>query len=558
MLIGIIIIKIAARLIVASVPALSGSWSAEITEFREIDMQSRKFMALLLSAPAFMAGCSGEDALVGADMGGQLNVVATELVTKANDLRGLTYASNGKIYASGHSGTANALATTAASRKVVIARFNADGTSDTSFDGDGFVEVDVAPGKSEESLGIVELAGGDILVAVNAADGNGGASITASNDPTVTQARADGQNVYLLRFNNAGAPVTTFGTAGKVEVVFGWADSENNTWPVPALTAGATNTFSHAGFPSDTAWDLKIDNTSGVERVVVFGLGSAPRGALNGSSTQRTDVDRYVARLNAATGQPDSTFNAGKAFTWNSGGTFGDNARRGSVEADGKILTAGYTNLGTGNGNHVVLIRLTPAGALDATFTGFTSSPSVLAAQNGVAVFNPFKVDGGVAECYAAVKQSNGGYVTTGYGSATAATTASTLGYKTTTAPDVVTFRVSNGGVDNSWGNNGTQSFQSEGLTQPTTEDRGRDLVRLNDDRTVHVGFFGGVPAAYVVTRDGRLDTRVNGDGIIQLSNTTVSAQFFAVTRSADGKRVAMTTGDHANGARLVILGVED
>lgn len=445
--------------------------------------------------------------------------VATDL---ANDLRGLTFASDGKLYASGHLGTEDALLQT------LVARFNADGSFDTAFGGDGVVTVDLAPGRQEESLAVAELANGDVLVAVNAVDADGG------------------ESVYLLRFDSAGTQLVSpvWGDAeGKVEVVFGWANADN------ASFAGATP-------PADTAWDLKVDSGGG-ERVVIFGLGSAAEGS------GRTDTDRYIVRLNAADGTVDPAFNGGEAFTWHSTGNLGDDGRRGLVESDGSIVSAGYTNFGDGIRHHVILIRLTPAGELDDTFGNFiepadTGTEVGLDPQPGVAVFNPFRVDGGFAECYAVVRQSTGNYVTTGYGGATGDGIDSTLGYETTLAQDLVAFRTDGTAVDTTWGNDGTQAVQSEGQGTPTNEERGRHLAVLADDRTVHVGRYGGNAAAYVFTADGQLDTNENGDGIIELGHPSISAQFFNVALSSDGTRIAMTTNADDIGARLVVLEVDD
>ena len=89
------------------------------------------------------------------------------------------------------------------------------------------------------------------------------------------------------------------------------------------------------------------------------------------------------------------------------------------------------------------------------------------------------------------------------------------LGFKTTEAPDIVSFKVAGKALDATYGQNGQQAIQSEGAGLPTAEDRGRLLVGLPGDRTLHVGFFGGVPAAVVLDAAGKLDTTVSEDGII-------------------------------------------
>lgn len=487
-----------------------------------------KIKATTLIAGILLAitGCSSDDSTPAAPTGSSggggvagVSVAADKTTTSAHDLRGLTYArvapNGGKIYASGHVGTDNA------TRQAVVARFNGDGSPDTTFGGDGFVELEATPEEAnndETSIGIAELQSGDVVVTVNAAD-------------------AGGQSVYLFRLTPNGDKKTGWGDAnGKVEVVFGGAPTA-----------------------SDTAWDVQVDRSVSADRVVVFGFGTAPAGS------NRTDNDRYVTRLNVTdTGAvADPAFSGGSAFTFHSTDTEPDNTRRGIVEADGKIVAAGYTGFSStpGVGNTIILFRLTNTGTLDTTFGGFSSEPTLVVPTPGVAVFNPFKVDGGVAECYAVGRQSNGSYVTTGYGGATsnpAPPAGSTLGYLGTLAQDVVTFRVSGGtatSVDTTWANQGHLAIQSEGKGKPTNEDRGRHLVVLADDRVIEVGRYGGIPAAYVLSANGGLN------GILELPNATINSQFFGAALSEDRSRVAMTTNADATngptGARLVVLSVQ-
>jgi uncharacterized delta-60 repeat protein len=459
-------------------------------------------------------------ALAGAAQAHDILPVVDVATEAANDLRGVTFAADGKIYVSGHKGDVETETAT------VIGRFNADGTPDAAFGEDGFVEVDLAPGRVEQSLAVAELSGGDVVAVVNAVDEDGG------------------QSVYLLRFDSSGtrkAGADWGGDGGVVEVVFGWANADNDSFPGVEAP------------PEDTAWDLLVDATSGEEKLVVAGFGAAA------DDTGRTDNDRYVARLLAADGSPDPAFNGGASFTYHSAQTFDDGGRRAGVEADGSIMSAGYTSLGETLKNHVILIRLNPDGTLDENFGGFVEPASSgeavgLTATPGVAVFNPFVADGGFAECYAAAPLSDGSYVTTGYGAATAEGVASTLGFKTTEKQDVVTFRVTRTGLDTAWGEDGLQAIQSEGAGRPTAEDRGRMALALPDDRTVQVGRYGGVAAAFVVDTSGQLDTAVSDDGIIELPHDGIDSQFFGAKLSPDGKRIALTTNNNKAGARLVVL----
>lgn len=515
-----------------------------------------------LSLALAIAACNG-----GGDddppLTGKVKVVADRTTTLANDLRGVVFSSSGKIYASGHSGPATS------DRLTVVARFNADGSPDTTFGSGGVVTFNLVvkePGNptstgDEQSSGIVELSNGDLIVAVNAADNNGGAPITGNG---ASIPRPEGLSVMLLRITSAGAPVPTFGTNGRVKVDFGWTEADNAAWPAPTVNAGGTALVGN-GYPRDTMWNIALDPsvTGANERVVIFGFGPAARNSSGG--TQRVDVDRYIARVLASTGAPDPNFNSGKAFTWNSPESAPDNGRHGIVEADGRILSAGYSV--PSGVNRVTLLRLTASGQLDAAFTGFGLSP----VQPGVAVFNAFAVNGGVSEAYGIGKQSDGKVVTTGYGNVTAVTvppTPSTLGYASTLMVDMLSYRVANGAVDTTWGTNGVLVQQSEGKNRPTTEDRGRDLIVLKDDRVIEVGRYGGGSAIYVLTKDGKLDVRadvgvteaagaVAGDGIIELPTSPITASLWSVAGSSDGKRIAVTTNADDAGARLVVLEVE-
>ena len=53
---------------------------------------------------------------------------------------------------------------------------------------------------------------------------------------------------------------------------------------------------------------------------------------------------------------------------------------------------------------------------------------------------------------------------------------------------------------------------------------------------------------------NGALDTGVSGDGILELPNDVVTAQFFGAAVSPDGTHVALSTNNNQAGARVVVL----
>jgi hypothetical protein len=333
-------------------------------------------------------------------------------------------------------------------------------------------------------------------------------------------------------------------------VDFGWDSAADANWPVPTYTASNPDgsQFSGPGFPGDTAWDLQLDASGSSERLVVFGMGPAAYDAGAGDA-QRYDNDRFVVRL-SADGALDAAFNGGAPYTFDSG--FPDNARRGIVESDGAIVSAGYANFGDGLDNHVVLIRLLPSGTPDTAF-GFGWDT----ARPGVARFNPYVADGGAAEAYSVARLSDGSYVTTGYGEATAASTPSTLGYETSLAQDAVIFSVTGAGYVAGFGQDGELALQSEGLGLASNEERSRAIIALGDDRTVHVGRFGGQPTVFVVRPDGVLDESVGDDGRFFSTTGGATSQFFNVALAPDGQSFAATTNNDAAGARLAVFQIE-
>lgn len=444
------------------------------------------------------------------------------------DIRGLSYGEGGKLYASGY-------IIDSGDRYVAVARILPDGSLDTSFDGDGIAAWNIVPRELEESTvvndgvedsyGVVELEDGGLLVQFNA----------RQPDNTETW-------VGVLRVDSTGAPVESFGVDGVVHARFANdLDDESVRW-------------------GDTSWGFALDtvSTPGTEKVVVFGH----RGVVVPPSTSTSENDRIVTRLLVEDGSVDPEFNEGEAFRLNTAGTFSDGARRGLVLPDGKILSSGYTNFAGGGGNNVVLIQLTADGALDPDF-GFVTSPAsdVVPATDGVAIFNPFAVDQGVSECYAAAVQSSGRIVTTGYGRATGTGIPSTLGYEISAAQDAVNFGVLPEGLDATFGDDGQWAIQSEAVPGASLkEERGRDLVVLPDQRVVYAGRFDVGPALMIGRKNGGYDETVGDDlsGRFQYTSTTAGLNFYSVALSHDGTRVAAATNGAAEGVLIAVLRVGD
>jgi hypothetical protein len=132
----------------------------------------------------------------------------------------------------------------------------------------------------------------------------------------------------------------------------------------------------------------------------------------------------------------------------------------------------------------------------------------------------------------------------------------SRYGYATTDDVDLVSFAFDERGLDLDWGNAGTLAIQSEEAGLGDTEDRGRDLLVLPDDRVIHAGRFGGHPALFVTTPEGEPDASVGDQGKFLYEPFTETSHFYVIAGNQDRTRVAAATNNHAEGVRLAILAV--
>lgn len=410
---------------------------------------------------------------------------------------GLSWGKDGHLYMSG-------AAMVGGDRQLAVWRFDAQTNKlDTGFGNAGVLTV-ALPG-DETSYGLLELADGSF--AVHASSGN---------------------KVWLVKMSKSSGGAFSFGTPKAL--VFGWEDADFASWPVSG------------GAPAYTSWGIELDKSSGAEKIVVFASG-APVKAASGA-TQRTDNDRWVARVLTSDFSHDPAFNAGKPYSADvDGKALADNARRGLVEADGSIVSTGYTDFGTGPSINVALLRLLPNGTPDPSFGFGSMSP-------GQTKFNPFQSSGGAAEAYAIVKQANGRYVTTGYGKSNFDAP--------TVENDLLSFGLVRDNLDPTFGRLGAWAVQSEqdgtaGLGTRPFRDNGRDLVMLADERTVHVGCYDDFASVFVLSKDGKPDASFGRGGHLQYTH---AAPFFKVALSPDGKRLATSAQSVGDATLLVTLKV--
>ncbi len=277
--------------------------------------------------------------------------------------RAVTMQPDGKIVVAGDYDPPGTLSAAAA-----LVRYNADGTLDSSFSGDGIL--------------LEPAVGGNVMAVALQADGR----IVVAGSFPVSGNVNDLADAMLARFNADGTLDSSFGSAGvKVFDVVGSTDQLRNLL-IQSDGSIFTSGEPAGGDPSTQTIVAKLDASGNFDDAfdgdgrmgipganVGYGLALQPDGKLLlAGGTTSLPSSFAVVRLNAD-GSYDSSFgNGGAVTTVISGRTDGrgDYARAVAVAPDGRIYAAGvYGNINSNFG----LVRYTPTGALDTSFanTGF-------------------------------------------------------------------------------------------------------------------------------------------------------------------------------------------
>jgi uncharacterized delta-60 repeat protein len=225
---------------------------------------------------------------------------------------GLVVQPDGKIVLSGTSISA------ATAQDFSLARYNTDGSLDTTFGGGGIVITPLTPG-TDTANGVALQADGKLLVAGVGA----------------------GPDFALVRYNVDGSLDTTFGGGD-----------------------GIVTTTIAAGFARDEALRATVQSDG---KIVVVGFAQNASGFPPPPSPQFADI--VVARYDAD-GSLDATFGTGGIVRTEIGaGVLADVAQAVLVQADGGIVVAGFTT-STTTSQDFALARYTASGTLDTTFGG--------------------------------------------------------------------------------------------------------------------------------------------------------------------------------------------
>lgn len=247
-----------------------------------------------------------------------------------------------------------------------LARYNTNGTLDTTFDGDGKFVRDITNGL-DHVLGLAIRPDGKIIATGHANAG------TATDFAT-------------LRLNVDGSIDTSFGTAGLVLTDFGgvdggaeialFADGKFVVAGSAFESDGGGGDFALVGYNADGSLDLSF-GTGGKVRTDFGGavdnaadMAIAPDGKLvvAGYSGPAGAYDFAVARYNR-NGSLDTTFDGdGKVRIDVTGSGRIDGANAVAVQRNGKIVVAGRAQLGSNSPFDLATARLNVGGGLDSSF----------------------------------------------------------------------------------------------------------------------------------------------------------------------------------------------
>jgi len=277
--------------------------------------------------------------------------VTTPIGSSSDYACGVAVQSDGKIVAAGYTWTGSTW-------EFALARYNANGSLDTSFDADGKVTTRVGTG-DDSARGIALPSDGKIVVA--------GYSIDGSN-----------YDFALARYNANGSLDTSFDADGKVTTSFGSASNYGYSVAVQSdgkmVLAGYTyngsnDDFALVRYNANGSLDTSFDG----DGVVTTDFGNwddgysialQPDGKIVVAGSSGGDF--ALARYNP-NGSLDTTFDGdGKVVT--PIGSSGDYGYSVALQSDGKIVVAGYSY--NGSNYDFALARYNTNGSLDTSFDG--------------------------------------------------------------------------------------------------------------------------------------------------------------------------------------------
>lgn len=446
------------------------------------------------------------------DMGfGNAGKVYTAVGNGNDMLESVAIQADGKIVAGGYSSGISAT-------DFVVVRYLADGTPDNSFDGDGLVITDFGTNTLDVINDIAIQADGKIVAA-----GYSGVAFPTAN-----------YFFAVARYNSDGTPDNSFDLDGRTTTDIGTGNDRGLEMALQTdgkiVVAGASNNGTNEDFALVRyLTNGSLDNSFDGDGKVVTAIGTGNELALavavlsdgkilaGGSSYTGTDIDMALVRYTAA-GALDNSFDGDGKLTYTLEPDPFQQANESitslAIQADGKIVVAGYSNNGVAGNNDLVNARLSPNGVLDAGFS------------------NAISIVGGTREFVQdMLVQADGKLVLAGYVNAGTGNMFGLVRY------------LPNGDIDTNFGTDGkvvTDIAINEDLIKAVALQGDGKIVVAGTGRTI-TGHTDFAVARYLA--DGTPDNSFDGDGKLLTLFGNEDDGVNAVVVQPDGKIVAAGFG---------------
>lgn len=357
-----------------------------------------------------------------------------------------------------------------------VVRYNANGSLDTSFDTDGKVSTDIGSSTSDEAYDVIQQADGKLVVT--------GYSSTLS---------AAAAKMALVRYNADGSLDTTFSGDGKLTLGGGgsWGRSLIQQADGKLVVAIEGSSIALARFNLDGSLDTGFDSDGQVS-TAIGGFSSSlsviqqADGKLvtAGYSNNGSNLDFALVRYNTD-GSLDTSFDTDGQVT-TAIGSNNDMIRSLIQQADDKLVVAGYSN--NGSNDDFAVVRYNTNGSLDTTFDTDGKLTTAIGTTNDVA--------------FSVIQQVNGKLVVAGDAGSNAGFT-------------LVRYD-SNGALDTTFNSDGVVITPMDVMANARLE----KMIQQTDGKLVAVGYgSNGSNQDFVVARyDGDV-VDADGDGVLDVND---------------------------------------
>lgn len=498
--------------------------------------------------------------------------VLTDFSNSEDSANAVVIQSDGKIIAAGYSNISNS--------DFALARYNTDGSLDTSFDTDGRVVTSIL--NEADAINAVAVQSDGKIVAAGYAFNE-----SQSNDFALTRYNSDGSTD--VNFGNNGKVITsifTYLNNGADDKSTGISILENGNILAVGTSYYASGAFALACYHPNGTLDNSfgsggkaIPNIWGYDdHLNAAAIQNDGRIIAVGKSRMQIDFDFSVARINP-NGSLDPSFDLdGKTFA-GLGAAF-SNANASAIQADGKIITAGYAGLPENyavGSSYFALTRHNENGSLDTSFDNDGKVITLICGKDfakSVAIQKDGKIiAAGVSQCqgnyyFALVRYNPDGSLDTSFdGDGKLVTSFFVLndGANSIAVQDdgkivaagyfvrqgnahsaIVRFNP-DGSFDSSFGSGGKviSSFSQPRITALAIQSNGKIVVSGTSDYKFAVERYNS---------DGTLDKSFDRDGKVTISISDVYNFAKALSLQNDGKIVvAGSSGDNSDRDLAVI-----